>query len=161
MILLISAWLTAMVFAQASIAEQLTPGTLSKDMWLGLLSIGAFGLSLVQLQVNWKARAQVYHQAATALSTFVKEVRPVLGSTDTAKIEAALAKYQVLTESLEPIPESEFVKLKKKHKVKVEISKHLDNYPGASITLFRLKLWYRDTFACPPPTFDSRNPPKP
>ena len=143
-ILLVSAWLTAMVFAQQVIAEQLTPGTISKDLWLGILSIGAFFLSLVQLQVNWKARAQAYQQATTALSSFVKELRPLLSTPDASRAEAVLARYQALTESLEPIPEAEFLKLKQRHKIKLEISRHLDTSPGASITLFMIKLWWRD-----------------
>jgi len=143
-ILLTSAWLTAMVFVQPAIAEQLTPGTISKDVWLGLLSIGAFCLSLVQLQVNWKGRAQAYQQAATTLSNFVKELRPLKGTADAARIEVVLARYQALTESLEPIPESDFVKLKQRHKIKLEISRHLDSFPGTSIGILRIKLWWRD-----------------
>lgn len=146
-ILMTSAWLTAMVFVQPEIADKLSPGTIPQAIWLGILSIGTFCLSLVQLQVNWKARAQSFHQAATALSSLVKELRPLVATSEVSKVEAALARYQALSESLEPIPEAEFVKLKQRHKIKLAISRHLDQHPGTSITLFRLSLWWRDTRA--------------
>lgn len=146
-ILLLSAWLTAMVWVQPVIAEQLTPFKLHKDIWIGFLSVGTFGLSLVQLQVNWKARASSCHQALTVLSTYVKELRPLRASPEPAKIEAALERYQAITEPLEPIPEAEFLKMKQRHQIKVRISKHLDTHPGANLWLLRLSLRWRDNRA--------------
>src|SRR5262245_35193618 len=46
LILLISAWLVAMVFVQVEIADVLTPPGISRELWLGLLAIGSFCLSL-------------------------------------------------------------------------------------------------------------------
>jgi hypothetical protein len=143
-ILLISAWITAMVFAEVSIAERLSPPGVPKDLWLGLLSVGAFCLSLVQLQVSWKGRAQTYQQACIALSSFVKEYRPLLRKADSTAVQVALTRYQALAESIEPIPDSQFLALKKRHKLKVEISRHLDTHPAASLTLVRIALWWRD-----------------
>lgn len=146
-ILLLSAWLTAMIWVQPAIAEQLTPLKLQKDIWIGILSIGTFGLSLIQLQVNWKARANSCHQALTVLSTYVKELRPLRAAPEAAKIEAALERYQAITEPLEPIPEGEFLKMKQRHQLKVRISKHLDTHPGANLFLLRLSIRWHDNCA--------------
>lgn len=143
-ILLISAWLTAMIWVEPTIAERLTPHGASKEIWLGVLSVGAFALSLIQLQVNWKERANSFHQAMSVLSTYVKELRPLLNSPDIHKIEAALDRYQAITEPLMPIPESDFLKMKQRHQLKIKISKHLDEYPGTNLLLLRLVLRWRD-----------------
>lgn len=154
-ILLLSTWLTAMVFVQPNIAVALSPHAIPKDIWLGLLCIGTFFLSLIQLQVNWKGRSQVYQQAATALSTFTKEHRPLGPETEATTLEKALLRYQFITDTLEPIPESKFLKLKQKHKIKVAISKHLDSHPGASILMLRMTLWWRDSIIASKPQVDN------
>ena len=146
-ILLISAWLVAMVFVQPAIAVELSPRGVSKDIWLGLLSIGAFSLSLIQLQVDWKGRAHTYQQAAAALSAFVKEYRSLSSEAESTVVEPALLRYQLLTDTLEPIPESQFLKLKKRHKVKIEVSRHLDTHPGTNLWLVKAVLWWRDNRA--------------
>lgn len=145
-ILLLSAWLTAMVFVQPQIAIALSPPGISKDLWLGLLSIAAFALSLVQLQVNWKGKAENFKQAASAMSSFSKEHRTLKSSNDDLLIIQALLKYQLITDNLEPIPDSQFLKLKQRHKLKIEISKHLDQYPSSSLLLLKIKIWWRDNF---------------
>jgi hypothetical protein len=142
-ILLLSAWLTAMVWVQPVIADLLTPCNLPRDIWLGLLSIFTFALSLVQLLVNWKERSNSFHQAMITLSTYLKELRPLRVSTDAAKIGAVLKRYQAITEPLQPIPESNFLKLKQEHKKKILISKFLDKHPGCNLTLIRVIVWWR------------------
>ena len=146
-ILLISACLVATVWIQPEIADKLTPFSLSREIWIGLLSLGAFCMSLVQLQVNWKERGNSHHHALTTLSTFVKELRALRGSPETGHISSALERYQAITEPLQPIPESDFLWLKQRHVLKVAASKHLDEYPGSSLLLFRLSLLWRNNVA--------------
>jgi hypothetical protein len=57
-----------------------------------------------------------------------------------------IEQYHLIGTISIPIPESQFNRLKQDHKLKVEISKHLDNHPGTSIRLFRIKMWFRDNF---------------
>lgn len=147
-VLLLSGWLASMVFVQPHIAVALSPKQVPSDIWIGLLSIGAFALSLVQLQVNWKGRAQLYQQAALSLSAFVKEHRSAVGTITGQQAEAALARYSALTDGLEPIPESQFLVLKKKHRLKIELSRLLDEHPGASLPLWRLRIALRDNGIC-------------
>jgi hypothetical protein len=42
------------------------------------------------------------------------------------------------------IPEKDFLKQKRRHLLKIEISKHLATHPSASLMLFRFQLWRRD-----------------
>jgi hypothetical protein len=35
---------------------------------------------------------------------------------------------------------------KRRHKIKVALSKHLDAHPSASLLLTRLRFWFRDNF---------------
>lgn len=144
-ILLLSAWVSAMVWVQPQIAEELTPRLVSRDMWIGLLSLTAFMLSLVQLQVNWKGRAASFHQAMSVLSTYVKELRPLRAGADETVITTALARYQAITEPLEPIPESDFLRLKQKHRIKLTMSRYLDSHPGANLSILRLAICVRHT----------------
>ncbi len=144
-ILLLSAWLSAMVWVQPQIAEELTPRLVSRDMWIGLLSIAAFMLSLVQLQVNWKGRAASFHQAMSVLSTYVKELRPLRAGADERAITTALARYQAITEPLEPIPEAYFLRLKQKHRIKLTMSRYLDSHPGANLSILRVVICVRHT----------------
>lgn len=146
-ILIISACLLATVWIQPDIADKLTPFSLPREIWIGLLSLGAFCLSLVQLQVNWKERANSHNHALATLSTYIKELRALRGSSDAHRIASALERYQAVTEPLRSIPESEFLRLKQRHLLKVAASKHLDKHPGSSLLLFRLALLWRNNVA--------------
>jgi hypothetical protein len=42
------------------------------------------------------------------------------------------------------IPDAAFLRLKRHHKMKVAVSKHLDDHPGASILLTKVKIIVRD-----------------
>lgn len=146
-ILLLSLWLIAMVWVQPAIADKLSPPGIQRDIWLGLLAILTFALSLVQILVNWKEKANSYHQAMLTLSTYVKELRLLWNSDDKAQIENALIRYQAITEPLLPIPDSQFLKLKKRHKMKILVSKFLDRNPGTNMTLLRAIVWWRSNEA--------------
>lgn len=143
-ILLLSGWVVSMVFVQPHIAVALSPKQIPTDIWIGLLSILAFALSLIQLQVNWKGRAQLYQQAASSLSAYVKEHRPLASTVSEPQADAALARYSALTDGLEPIPESLFLALTKKHRLKVEHRGCSTTTPGASLMLWRLSIALRD-----------------
>jgi hypothetical protein len=53
-------------------------------------------------------------------------------------------RYDMASDVGTGIPERDFLKLKRRHKLKVEISKLLDARPGASIALIKLQLILRD-----------------
>lgn len=142
--LLLSAWLVSMVFVQPHVLLALSPKGIPGEIWIGLLSILVFSLSIIQLQVDWKGRSQLYHQAVLSLSAFVKENRNSARTISELHVEAALARYSALSYGLEPIPERLFLALKRKHRLKLELSRLLDDRPGANLLLWRLAIVIRD-----------------
>jgi hypothetical protein len=147
-ILLLSIWLVAMTFVEPVIGDSLSPAFVRREVWIGLLSIGAFVLSTLQLLVDWKGRAQSYARSLAAVSGFVKAYRGVLkrGEIDSAAVNEALAAYRATSDSVEAVPEAEFLRLKQKHQIKMAVSQILNERPGRNITLIRLGIAWRDNF---------------
>lgn len=139
-----------MTFVEPKIGVTLAPAGIESTIWIGLLSIGVFFLSVIQLLVNWKGKADNYQKSLMGLSGFVKSARPLVRLGDSASqadIESALATYHQTSEWMEPIPENMFLSLKQKHLRKVEISKALDHSPSASILRLKIYFWIRDNFS--------------
>jgi len=116
---------------------------------IGGLSLATFFLSLVSFRVDWKAKADSHRHAAEVYSQVEIECRHLLNSFDSAtdtEIHKLLARYIDLGEVCVKIPESSFLRLKQKHKMKILISKHLDEYPASSIKLFKLRTWWANNF---------------
>jgi hypothetical protein len=146
-VLLISTWLVAMTFAEPALGNKLSPPGIQREIWIGLLSIGVFLIALVQLRVDWKSRTDRYQRALVAYSAFVRanrRHRAEGSAVSNEVVQSALASYQNIGDWAEPISDKCFLALKKHHQIKVEISRHLDSHPGASIWLLRLRLLWRD-----------------
>lgn len=141
-----SIWLTAMAFVDPSIGLKLTPFGLSKDLWLGLLSVLVFFFSMVQIRVDWKGREYAHARACEAYVSVKKECGNLLGQEkiDSPEYNRVLDRYESAGTLSIPIPEAEFNKLKGMHKTKIEISCHLDERPATSLMLLKLRLWWRD-----------------
>jgi len=148
-ILLLSIWLVAMAFVAPHIGNALSPTVVGRELWLGLLAILTFMLSALQLLVNWKGRAESYARSLAAVSSFVKTYRRLSRDTapDVEAVRRALAAYQAVSDSIEAVPESQFLRLKRKHLLKMEISEMLDSRPGMSVWLAYVRLYWRDNFA--------------
>jgi hypothetical protein len=58
-----------------------------------------------------------------------------------------LARYGIATDVGTTLPEADFLRQKRRHLQKIAISKHIDRHPGASIALFRLKMWWKDNLS--------------
>ena len=118
---------------------------------LGISSAAVFFLALVQLRVDWKARAVEHQRACEKLARLKADYRrlataPTVGTpagpSDAARV---LETADRVLEDLRPIPDSEFATLKARHNRKVEVSRILDRYPGAPVLLLRTVLWWRHT----------------
>lgn len=145
-----SLWITALAFVSDDLSQYLTPFNFRPDIWIGLLSVFVFFLSIVELRLDFRGIAEAHRKAAEVFYSVKKEAGYLLGlGRDPTQDE--LHRFMFLKESADtvgvPIPDNKFLKLKKAHRLKVEVSKHLDSHPGTSIFLFRLKIWWRDNFS--------------
>ncbi|MEZ0231233.1 MAG: hypothetical protein ACAH12_00205 [Methylophilaceae bacterium] len=149
-ILAISVWLTAMVFVEPSLGSKLTPIYFSREIWLGFLSIGVFFLSIIQIRVDWKGLADAHDRARHFFGKIKMESRSLVSRDEVdigpQEFKRLQEMYLAAGEINISIPESKFNSLKRKHKIKVEISKLLDLKPGISIPFTYAKIWLRDNF---------------
>jgi hypothetical protein len=110
---------------------------------LGLLSAVAFLASVIQLRVDWKELGGEHARAASTLAILkarCRELRQKTTSLDEAACASWLKEADQAMALLPPIPESQFAAMKSAHRLKVEISKLLDKYPGAPPFILRWKL---------------------
>jgi hypothetical protein len=144
-ILALSVWLTAVVFVEPRLNLKLTPGGLDPQIWVGLLGIGTFFLSIVQLRVDWKGRSDAHKRSFDLYAEVKNECRYLLSSDGVLTREMcqrALTMFELASDVGSQIPEEEFLKEKRRHLLKVAMSRHLDAHPAASLLLLRLRLWW-------------------
>lgn len=146
-ILLLSAWLTALAFVDPRLHQWLVPLQIDATLWIGLIGVLTFCLTLVQLQLNWRGRSEAHARSFNMYSEVKREAGYLLASLDTIPLrefQRLAARYDMASDLGAGIPERDFLRLKRKHKLKVKVSKLLDTRPGASIALTKLKLILRD-----------------
>jgi hypothetical protein len=146
-ILGLSIWLLALVFVDPVISVAVTPFHLNPSLWLGLVSVLTFFLSMLQVKVDWKGQADRHAQALAMYAAVKRECSYLLASERILpkhECHNVLAKYEMAGSLGVEIPEKDFLKQKRRHLLKVEISKYLDAHPSASLQLARFQLWRRD-----------------
>lgn len=146
-LLVLSAVIAFLAVASDGLKDQLMPSIFHGDTPLSVLALLIFIVSTAQWRVGWKEKSASHGEAANALARFKHELSKTLGGTVpvTDKIlEEYLTRYQYIAESIAKIPERDFLRLKKAHKEKVEISKLIDKYPGASVCMLKIKVFLRD-----------------
>ncbi len=146
-LLVISAWTVSLAFVDPEIAKSLTPFGLESVLWIGLLAVGTFAMTLVQMKVDWKGRSDAHKRAFEIYIDVKREAGYILADGDTVgdkEFDRLTSKYDTASAVGIGIPEKEFLAQKRHHLMKVEISKYLDKYPGALPWLLRLKWAWRD-----------------
>jgi uncharacterized membrane protein (DUF485 family) len=146
----LSTWLVAVAFVGPRLGVKLTPGQISPQVWSGFLGVGTFFLSLVQLRVDWKGRSDAHRRTFDLYAEVKRECGYLLASgvqLTHDKCGSVLSKYSMATDIGTPIPEREFLRQKKKHLQKIEISRMLDAHPSVSIIGARIRMWWRDNHA--------------
>lgn len=116
---------------------------------LGFVSVLCFFAALAELLVGWKQRSNDHAIAAKRLGVVMAEFRAHRledGSWTESKHGTLKKEYDQAMAEITPIPDSKFLSLKSRHLRKVEISKVLDEYPGRSILLAKLILFYHSNF---------------
>jgi hypothetical protein len=144
-VMLTSAWLVALAFVEPRINVTLTPAGLEPQVWTGLLAILVFGLSIMQLRADWKGRADAHAREFDGFAEVKRDAGLLLAAAPEITEQACrpiFARYG--SAGATPIPESQFLRQKRRHLLKVAISKHLDRHPAASPVLTRFRFWFRD-----------------
>lgn len=149
LILAASTWLVALSFVDSTLSARLTPGDVNPQMWIGILGVITFFLSILQLKTDWKSRADSHKRSADTYAAVKREAGYVLASgvTDPEIHKRVIDRYDMASVVSVAIPESEFLKQKRRHLVKVALSKQLDSRPSASILWLRIQFWFRDNFS--------------
>jgi hypothetical protein len=144
-ILVLSVWLTAVVFIEPRLNLKLTPWGLEPQIWVGLLGVATFFLSILQLRVDWKGRSDAHKRSFDLYAEVKNECRYLLSSEGILTrdmCQRALTKFELASDVGSQIPEKEFLKEKRRHLLKVAMSRHLDTHPAASLLILKVKLWW-------------------
>jgi len=149
-VLCLSTWLVALAFVEPAINARLTPPHFSPVLWGGLLSVCVcvFILTLVQLKTDWKGRADAHRRTLDLYAEVKREAGYTLASNEIDETDSrrVLSRYDMASAVGIEVPESDFLRLKRRHRIKVAISRELDKAPYTSIRLLQLKLWIRENF---------------
>jgi|SRR5579871_1259933 len=146
-ILLASAWLTALAFVDPRLDKWLVPFGIDSELWIGLFGVIVFSFTLIQFKVNWAGRAEAHTRSFTMYAEVKREAGYLLASHAVIpgrEFQRLAARYDMASDVGSGIPENDFLRLKRRHLMKVEISKLLDHRPGASVTLLKLWVMLRD-----------------
>jgi len=117
------------------------------NLIIGIFSILTLILSFLASQFNWKVLAERHRSASDTYKNLKFTAADLIADIvdkDNTDVEKFLEKYYNLTSFVIGIPERAFLRCKRKHKIKVKISKYLDDHPSTSILCLKIKLWLQD-----------------
>lgn len=148
LILAASTWLVALSFVAPSVNKELAPFGIQPNIWVGVLGTATFFLTIVQIKTDWKSRADAHRRTLEMYAEVKREAGYMLANEvfDELDFRRVLSRYDLVSAVGVEIPESEFLRQKKRHKMKVELSRYLDDSPFSSLSIVRFKLWVRDNF---------------
>lgn len=144
-----STWLAALVFVEPRINLRLTPLHFDPAVWIGLLSTATFFMTIIQVRTDWRGRADAHRRSLAMYAEVKRECGYLLVpgvAVSQSECQRILARYEMATEVGVNVPEGAFLHYKKRHLIKVALSKHLDAHPGTSSLLFRWRLWVQDNW---------------
>jgi hypothetical protein len=146
-ILLASAWLTAVAFADSRFDKWLIPFGIDSHLWIGLFGVIVFFLTIIQFKVDWSGKAEAHARSFGMYAEVKREASYLLASSaaiPAREFQRLAARYDMASDVGTGVPEKDFLRLKRLHLMKVKISKLLDQTPGASVALTKLKVILRD-----------------
>jgi hypothetical protein len=142
-----SLFLTVIAFANVNLLNKYFG--INYVFWVGAFSVTTFIYSFLVRLLDWKIRAESHRYAVKTYMTLKFKARDIINKIkkhENVDVERFIDNYNTLTPTIIPVPENDFLKYKRKHKIKVSISQHLDTNPAASILLLRIKMWFSDNF---------------
>ena len=144
----VSTWLVALAFVEPKLNVTLTPFGWDSQVWVGALGTGVFFLTLIQIKTDWKGRSDAHKRTLDVYAEVKREAGYLLSAGEYShdSCQRVFSRYDMAASVGVPIPESEFLRQKQRHLVKVALSKLLDDRPATSLMWLRVRLWWRDTF---------------
>jgi hypothetical protein len=147
-VLAASTWLLTLTFVEPATNRLLTPYGIPTHLWVGVLGAVTFFVTIWQMRADWKGRSDAHRRSFDMYADVHRECGYLLAQTahvSLAECQRVLARYDMATAVGAAVPEKDFLRLKRRHRLKVAISKHLDSHPGTPIWLVRLVILWRDT----------------
>jgi hypothetical protein len=128
----------AFAFAGSGVRVTLLGITAARATWVGWLTVAIVAMTLVELVVDTRGAAQRRADAVRVLAALKAEYRvpPPVGE-EVATARRMSERYAQAMETIPPIPEQSFNRLKAVHLRKVEVSKLLSKNPGMSLSRAR------------------------
>lgn len=148
-ILSVSLWVVALSFVDSGMAARLTPGDLDPQIFTGALGATAFFFSLLQLRMDWRGKSDLHDKALSMFAAVKKQATAIEylgGSATETEVVRLLTRYDAVSDFATPVPDSAFLKLKRDHKLKIAVSKILDDSPGTCILMAKIRVFWRDRF---------------
>lgn len=144
----VSTWLVALAFVEPKLNVRLTPFEWDSQIWVGALGTGVFFLTLIQIKTDWKGRSDAHKRTLDVYAEVKREAGYLLssGEYNHDSCQRVFSRYDMAASVGVPIPESEFLRQKQRHLVKIALSKVLDDRPATSLMWLRVQLWWHDTF---------------
>lgn len=142
-----SLFLTVIVFADTNFLIKYFGNNYA--CWVGIFSIVTFIFSFVARLLDWKVRAEQHRYAFETYMNLKFTASDLINKVEKdehADVERFIERYYALTPTIIAIPERAFLQCKRRHVIKVFISKYLDDNPAVSILLLKIKIWIRDNF---------------
>lgn len=147
-ILIPSAILVAGLFVDPEIARRVLPAKANTTLVLGIVSLIVFAASIVQIKVDWAGKAALHGKAFDALLSIKHALGRLHRIEDESQWESEFrvirSTYELVGSLTVLIPDAEFLRLKRKHLLKIAVSKLLDKRPGAFAWYLRLTIILRD-----------------
>ena len=148
LVLALSTWLVALAFVDPLLNLKLTPFHILPALWVGVLSVGVFFLTIVQFKTDWKGRADAHKRTLDLYSEVKREAGYLIasGKCEDAECRRVLSRYDMASAVGIEVPENDFLLLKQQHKRKIELSKRLDDKPWTYLWLLRLRRSWTEMF---------------
>lgn len=151
-ILLASAWLTALAFIDPHLEQWLIPFKIDSKLWIGLFGVLVFFLTLIQFKMDWGGKGEAHTRSFNMYAEVKREAGYLLASAaeiPAREFQRLAARYDMASDVGTGVPEKDFLRLKRLHLMKVKLSKLLDQNPGASVLLTKLKVVISDNLSWP------------
>ncbi|MCD0462368.1 hypothetical protein [Roseiconus lacunae] len=132
-LLFFSVILCGTTFAGAEVFEYFDVSESDGKVFLGVLSVALFGVSVVLISVDWRTKAELHTQAVANWSKAMQVFRDARlddASWDLGKADELHSAYWQADKDSPNIPNDKFGWLKQKHLLAVEVSTLMCEFPG-------------------------------